>query len=134
MHDYKNRPLNRGDTVLIPAVITELSATEDYCNVTVESLYGRRPDGLKEHVYAINTGVLLRANADDAESFALEQLSALASYERPAHELFVPTVFRDEGGGWCALYGDDLQVGVSGFGDTPAAAVAAFDKAWNGGE
>ena len=35
-----------------------------------------------------------------------------------------------DGDQWCALYGENLQEGVAGFGDTPAAAMAAFDKAW----
>lgn len=65
MHDARNRPLKVGDRVLIPAVITELQATADYCNVTVESAIGRRPDKAREKVSAINTGVLLRSNAGD---------------------------------------------------------------------
>lgn len=65
MHDAKNRPLKKGDLVLIPAKITELSATEDYCNVSATSVFGRRPDGQKESFSAINTGVLLRANDGD---------------------------------------------------------------------
>lgn len=31
---------------------------------------------------------------------------------------------------WCALYGETLQDGVAGFGDSPDAAYDAFDKAW----
>lgn len=46
------------------------------------------------------------------------------------HVLYKPSLFPD-GDKWCALFGDNLQVGVSGFGDTPAAAMAAFDHAWN---
>lgn len=34
------------------------------------------------------------------------------------------------GSSWCALLGENLQVGVAGFGDTPAEAMAAFDKAF----
>ncbi len=70
MHDAKNRPLQVGDLVLIPARITQLSATEDYCNVSAQSVYGRRPDGSKESFSAINTGVTLRANAGDENDFA----------------------------------------------------------------
>jgi hypothetical protein len=70
MHDAKNRPLNVGDTVLIPAKVTGLHPTEDYCNVAVESILGRRPDGAKEHIYAINTGVMLRANPGDENDLA----------------------------------------------------------------
>jgi hypothetical protein len=65
MHDAKGRELKVGDTVLIPAKITQLSPLEDYCNVGVSSVFGRRPDGLRETVSAINTGVMLRANAGD---------------------------------------------------------------------
>lgn len=46
------------------------------------------------------------------------------------HVLYKPTLLPD-GSQWCALLGDDLMVGVSGFGNTPSAAMAAFDKAWN---
>lgn len=65
MHDALNRPLKVGDTVIITAKITQLSATEDFCNVSLETVLGRRPDGAKEHVYAINTGVLIKANSDE---------------------------------------------------------------------
>lgn len=43
--------------------------------------------------------------------------------------LFRPAVYPD-GDQWCALYGGNLQEGVAGFGDTPDAAVRAFDEAW----
>lgn len=49
-------------------------------------------------------------------------------YQRPS-AVFRPTLTID-GNQWCALYGDDLQNGVAGFGDSPALALAAFDAAW----
>jgi hypothetical protein len=53
-----------------------------------------------------------------------------ASYEftRPS-VLFRPalSIDRDE---WCALYGNNLQDGVAGFGKSPDAAMRAFDTAW----
>lgn len=36
-----------------------------------------------------------------------------------------------DGNQWCVLYGDNLQDGVAGFGDTPYLAVLDFTKAWN---
>lgn len=48
------------------------------------------------------------------------------------HTRMRPRVFPD-GTKWCALYGDDLMSGVSGFGDTPAEACEEFDKAWANG-
>lgn len=45
------------------------------------------------------------------------------------HVVMRARVFAD-GNQWCCLYGDDLQVGVAGFGDTPQQACAEFDRAW----
>jgi hypothetical protein len=47
---------------------------------------------------------------------------------RPSY-LFRPRLSID-GNQWCALYGDNLQDGVAGFGDSPSLAMEAFDKAW----
>ena len=35
-----------------------------------------------------------------------------------------------DGNQWCALYGDNLQEGVAGFGDSPELAAAAFNEEW----
>lgn len=40
-----------------------------------------------------------------------------------------PRLFVD-GDQWCALFGDDLQNGVAGFGDSPDYAYRDFDKNW----
>lgn len=45
------------------------------------------------------------------------------------HVLMRPSLSVD-GDQWCALYGNDLATGVAGFGNTPAAAMSAFDTAW----
>ncbi len=50
------------------------------------------------------------------------------AYERPS-AIYRPSLHID-GNQWCALYGDNLQDGVAGFGDSPAAAMWDFDKAW----
>ena len=36
--------------------------------------------------------------------------------------------FKD-GNAWCVLWGENLAVGISGFGDTPYLAVLAFNRA-----
>lgn len=59
MHDKNGTELKVGDLVLVPAKITSLNSGEDYCNVSIETLHGRRPDGAKETMGAINTGVLV---------------------------------------------------------------------------
>lgn len=66
MHDANGTPLKKGDRVLIPAEIVDLSPGEEFCNVSLETAYGRRPDGNKERISAINTGVLIKfANAPE---------------------------------------------------------------------
>jgi len=52
-----------------------------------------------------------------------------------AYDMSVPSVLYKpalsiDGNKWCALYGDNLQDGVAGFGDSPALAMADFDKNW----
>jgi len=53
---------------------------------------------------------------------------AAAQYERPS-VLFRPSLAPD-GDQWHALYGENIAVGVSGFGPTPEAAMRAFDEEW----
>ena len=44
--------------------------------------------------------------------------------------IYRPVLYQD-GDSWIALYGEDLQIGVVGCGETPEAAMAAFDQTWN---
>ena len=43
--------------------------------------------------------------------------------------LFKPQLMAD-GDQWCAAYGEDAMSGIVAFGDTPDAAMRAFDLAW----
>lgn len=43
--------------------------------------------------------------------------------------LLRPRIYID-GNMWCALYGDNLQDGVAGFGETPDLASRDFDRNW----
>jgi len=45
--------------------------------------------------------------------------------------LLRPRMYPD-GNMWCALYGENLQGGVAGFGVTPEAAAKDFDANWRG--
>lgn len=51
-----------------------------------------------------------------------EELTRPSAIYKPAIRL--------DGNKWCALYGEDLQCGVAGFGDSPAQAMDEFDKEW----
>lgn len=74
------------------------------------------------------------ASAASAIGFAADQIKmawqeAAWGFQRPCI-LFKPTLSKD-GNMWCALFGENLQEGVTGFGPTPQAAMYAFDAAWN---
>lgn len=47
-HDRNGTLLKRGDIVTVEFFIKELYPGEDYCNVTLVSTAGRKPDGYRE--------------------------------------------------------------------------------------
>jgi len=59
---------------------------------------------------------------------AFDVSAAADAHARPS-AVYRPRVFMD-GDKWCALYGENLQDGVAGFGDSVADAMADFDKGW----
>lgn len=69
-----------------------------------------------EHLVCVASNIL----ADEAIT---------AGIKMSPHYLYRPRLSID-GNQWCALYGEDLQDGVAGFGDSPAKAMADFDKNW----
>lgn len=68
------------------------------------------------------------AIAHAAQMAGVAIADAAAKYERPS-VLMRPKISID-GNQWCALYGDNLQDGVAGFGSTPADAMWDFDRNW----
>lgn len=69
------------------------------------------------------------ANLSHYLSMAAESVRmAAGEYERPS-AVYRPALTID-GNQWCALYGENLQEGVAGFGDSPAHAMREFDAAW----
>lgn len=58
------------------------------------------------------------------------EFSNAAIAMQDAHVLMRPQIFID-GDHWCALYGENLQEGVAGFGKSPAAAMMDFDTNWH---
>lgn len=44
--------------------------------------------------------------------------------------IYKPKIYMD-GNQWCCLYGENLQDGVAGFGDSPELAMTNFDKEWH---
>jgi hypothetical protein len=60
-----------------------------------------------------------------AEQVKNSAIAAISSFDLP-HVRLRPRLSID-GNKWCALYGDNLQDGVAGFGDSPAEALYDFD-------
>ena len=54
----------------------------------------------------------------------------IAAYEQQRPSVLLKPAISIDGNQWCALYGVNLQDGVAGFGDSPAKAMANFDKNW----
>lgn len=75
--------------------------------------------------YATEQGVL------NAQYNAANEAIWTESERKRPFVLLKPKIFID-GDKWCALYGENLQDGVAGFGDTPDEASRAFDEAWKG--
>ena len=59
-----------------------------------------------------------------------QEFSIAAAEMQRASVLYRPRIFLD-GNQWCALYGENVQDGVAGFGDTPAKAMMDFDMNWS---
>lgn len=76
-----------------------------------------------EYMRMASEAICHTANCVRIEANLVQQALTLPS------AVYRPRVYPD-GNAWCALYGDNIQDGVCGFGPTPAAAVAAFDAAW----
>jgi len=79
---------------------------------------------------SIMSAAVQAANTQErASSYAQEvELERL----RPFY-LLKPAVYKD-GNQWCALYGENIAIGVCAFGDTPAKAATNFDIVWLNGD
>ena len=70
------------------------------------------------------------ANIDHYASMASEAIKQAASFYEDPSVLYRPRLSID-GDQWCALYGDNLQDGVAGFGSSPAEAMQDFNRNWH---
>ena len=71
----------------------------------------------------------LVSSVDHWAHMAKEDVSQAASEQMRPSVLFKPVLSID-GDQWCALYGNNLQDGVAGFGKSPADAMWDFDAAF----
>lgn len=66
---------------------------------------------------------------DNAVESARYMAVLAAETHMAPHVLMRPKISID-GNHWCALYGENLQDGVCGFGKSPKEAMESFDMAW----
>ena len=92
-------------------------------------------DAVRSRISGGNVSEVVREAAHQAfdishsQAMIRDQFMAVTwEMQRPA-VLFRPAISLD-GNMWCALYGDNLQDGVAGFGRSPEEAMADFDKNW----
>lgn len=62
-------------------------------------------------------------------SLAAQHLTEAALQHQRPSAVYRPQLSLD-GNQWCALYGDNIQEGIAGFGDTPELAMRQFDEEW----
>jgi hypothetical protein len=68
MHDRNGTLLKKGDVVIIPCVVEGLSeGTEDFCNINLQTLHGRKPDRQKERFSVINTAQVILYERPDSK-------------------------------------------------------------------
>lgn len=73
--------------------------------------------------------IAANAVANAAERVAVAATEAAYGYMDPS-VMFRPALSID-GNQWCALYGENLQDGVAGFGDSPSLAMHDFNLNWS---
>ena len=60
------------------------------------------------------------------------EINLRVAEENEVMNLFVrlkPSIQKD-GDQWCVLYGENLQVGIAGFGNSPSLAIMDFNAEW----
>ena len=65
----------------------------------------------------------------DANTSDINNVTAQEQNEFNLFSMLKPSLQRD-GNQWCVLYGEDLQVGIAGFGDNPHQAIMNFNMEW----
>lgn len=93
-------------------------------------------DAVRSRISNGDVGAAIQAVAERAFDISdyttrLYQDFSIAAAERVRPSVVFRPSLSIDGDMWCALYGDDLQNGVAGFGQTPDEAMREFDKAWH---
>jgi hypothetical protein len=89
-------------------------------------------DAVRSRISSCDIDSIVRERIPSLDAFGIEQAfrAAASDWYAMASRPFVlmrPTLTID-GNQWCALYGENLQEGVVGFGDSPEKAGLDFDR------
>ena len=93
-------------------------------------------DAVRSRIGAVNAyDVLDRAareafDISHARAILQEQIISVG-YELMRPSVVYRPILSLDGDQWCALLGENLQTGLAAFGESPDAAMRAFDLAWN---
>jgi len=71
----------------------------------------------------------MKLTSHDYEAAAIRSQTAQEKQEFNLFAMLKPSIQRD-GNQWCVLYGENLQVGIAGFGDSPHLAILDFNAQW----
>ena len=93
-------------------------------------------DAVRSRIHGADVGQAVESAMREAFGMASHHMQCIVEeWCRASHEhqrpsaVYKPSISID-GDQWCALYGDNLQDGVAGFGDSPADAMDDFDRNW----
>ncbi|HKT52899.1 MAG TPA: hypothetical protein VJP88_00490, partial [Caulobacteraceae bacterium] len=92
-------------------------------------------DATRSRISGGNVGDAVDRAAREAFDFSHQKALITEAFVSAAHEMERPSVLyrptiAANGDQWMVLLGENMQVGVVGFGETPAKAMAAFDQAF----
>jgi hypothetical protein len=93
-------------------------------------------DAVRSRIGAVDVGGIVSDAVRQAFDISFHAERLASEFGAVAYEMQRPSVlYRPalslDGDHYCALYGENIQDGVAGFGKTPAEAMAEFDKEWH---
>ena len=72
---------------------------------------------------------MIERNYHDNEASSINSQTIQEQNEFNLFVMLKPSLKKD-GNQWCVLYGEDLQVGIAGFGNSPHLAIMDFNAQW----
>ncbi len=91
-------------------------------------------DAVRSRISGVDIGSAIESamrneNIGHHAAMAASSIQEAASCYNEPSAIYRPKISID-GNQWCALYGDNLQDGVAGFGDSVALAMVDFNRNW----